>query len=75
MKLDFTKYKDGLVPAIVQDATTKNVLMLGFMNNEALNKTQELKKNIKIKKQEFLNEEDIFSSNHNQLISKFFSFS
>lgn len=44
MKPDFTKYKDGLVPAIVQDATTKNVLMLGFMNNEALNKTQELKK-------------------------------
>lgn len=44
MKPDFNKYKDGLVPAIVQDATTKNVLMLGFMNEEALNKTQELKK-------------------------------
>lgn len=44
MKPDFTKYKDGLVPAIIQDAATKNVLMLGFMNEEALNKTQELKK-------------------------------
>lgn len=44
MKPDFNKYKDGLVPVIVQDATTKNVLMLGFMNEEALNKTQELKK-------------------------------
>ncbi len=44
MKLDFSKYKDGLVPAIIQDATTKNVLMLGFMNEEALNKTNETKK-------------------------------
>lgn len=42
MKPDFNKYKDGLVPAIVQDATTKNVLMLGFMNEEALIKTKEL---------------------------------
>ncbi len=30
---------NGLVPAIVQDATTKNVLMLGFMNQEAYDKT------------------------------------
>lgn len=44
MKIDYSKYKDGLVPAIVQDAVTKNVLMLGFMNEEALNKTNELKK-------------------------------
>lgn len=44
MKLDFSKYKDGLVPAIIQDATTKTVLMLGFMNEDALNKTNELKK-------------------------------
>lgn len=34
----------GLVPAIIQDATTKTVLMLGFMNEEAYQKTLELKK-------------------------------
>jgi phosphoribosyl-ATP pyrophosphohydrolase/phosphoribosyl-AMP cyclohydrolase len=34
----------GLVPAIIQDATTKNVLMLGFMNEEAYRKTVETKK-------------------------------
>ena len=44
MKIDFSKYKDGLVPAIVQDAKTKTVLMLGFMNNDALEKTKELNK-------------------------------
>lgn len=44
MKIDFSKYKDGLVPAIVQDAKTKTVLMLGFLNNEALEKTKEIKK-------------------------------
>lgn len=38
MKIDFEKM-GGLVPAIVQDATTKNVLMLGFMNEEAYQKT------------------------------------
>ncbi|MDE6354591.1 MAG: bifunctional phosphoribosyl-AMP cyclohydrolase/phosphoribosyl-ATP diphosphatase HisIE [Prevotella sp.] len=38
MKIDFEK-GDGLVPAIIQDATTKNVLMLGYMNEEAYNKT------------------------------------
>ena len=38
MKIDFEKM-DGLVPAIIQDATTKNVLMLGFMNEEAYEKT------------------------------------
>jgi phosphoribosyl-ATP pyrophosphohydrolase/phosphoribosyl-AMP cyclohydrolase len=32
---------DGLVPAIIQDATTRNVLMLGFMNEEAYQKTVE----------------------------------
>ena len=37
MDIDFNKNKDGLVPAIIQDATTKNVLMLGFMNEDALN--------------------------------------
>ena len=40
LKIDFNKC-GGLVPAIVQDATTKNVLMLGYMNEEALQKTQE----------------------------------
>ncbi len=35
---------DGLIPAIIQDATTKNVLMLGYMNKEAFDKTQETKK-------------------------------
>jgi len=44
MKIDFNKNIDGLVPAIIQDALTKNVLMLGYMNEEALNKTQETKK-------------------------------
>lgn len=34
----------GLVPAIVQDANTKTVLMLGYMNEEALQKTIETKK-------------------------------
>ena len=38
MKIDFEKM-GGLVPAIIQDATTKNVLMLGFMNEEAYEKT------------------------------------
>ena len=41
MKLDFEKYADGLVPAIVQDAETQKVLMLGFMNAEAFAITQE----------------------------------
>ena len=40
MKIDFEKM-GGLVPAIIQDATTKNVLMLGFMNKEAYQKTIE----------------------------------
>lgn len=39
MKLEFEKYSDGLVPAIVQDAETGTVLMLGFMNDEAVEKT------------------------------------
>ncbi|CAN5334370.1 bifunctional phosphoribosyl-AMP cyclohydrolase/phosphoribosyl-ATP diphosphatase HisIE [soil metagenome] len=40
MKLDFEKYADGLIPAIVQDAQTQKILMLGFMNAEAFEKTQ-----------------------------------
>jgi phosphoribosyl-ATP pyrophosphohydrolase/phosphoribosyl-AMP cyclohydrolase len=39
MKLDFS---NGLVPAIVQDVNTHKVLMLGYMNQEALDKTMEL---------------------------------
>ena len=37
--IQFSKYADGLVPAIVQDAHTPVVLMLGFMNEEALAQT------------------------------------
>ena len=40
MTIDFKKM-DGLVPAIIQDARTQKVLMLGFMNEEAYNKTVE----------------------------------
>ena len=43
MTIDFDKM-NGLVPAIIQDAVTKNVLMLGFMNQEAYQKTIETKK-------------------------------
>lgn len=43
MYIDFNKM-DGLVPAIIQDAVTKNVLMLGYMNQEAYRKTIETKK-------------------------------
>lgn len=43
MDVDFKKM-GGLVPAIVQDANTKMVLMLGYMNEEALQKTIETKK-------------------------------
>lgn len=43
MKIDFEKC-GGLVPAIIQDTQTKNVLMLGYMNQEALDKTLETKK-------------------------------
>jgi phosphoribosyl-AMP cyclohydrolase / phosphoribosyl-ATP pyrophosphohydrolase len=42
MKVDFSKYVDRLVPAVVQDYTTNKVLMLGFMNEEALKKTEEI---------------------------------
>lgn len=40
MKPDFSKYPDGLMPTIIQDATSNKVLMLGFMNEEALAKSQ-----------------------------------
>ncbi len=42
IKVDFEKYADGLVPAIVQDAKTQKVLMLGFMNEAALAKTKSI---------------------------------
>jgi phosphoribosyl-ATP pyrophosphohydrolase/phosphoribosyl-AMP cyclohydrolase len=41
MKVDFSKSGTGLVPAIIQDATTHKVLMLGYMNEEALERTRE----------------------------------
>jgi phosphoribosyl-ATP pyrophosphohydrolase/phosphoribosyl-AMP cyclohydrolase len=44
MELDFDKLGNGLLPAIIQDSETSAVLMLGFMNEEALKKTKELGK-------------------------------
>jgi phosphoribosyl-ATP pyrophosphohydrolase/phosphoribosyl-AMP cyclohydrolase len=41
LKINFNKYSDSLAPAIIQDDVTGKVLMLGFMNEEALNKTIE----------------------------------
>lgn len=41
MNVDFAKFADGLAPAIVQDAQTGKVLMLGYMNAESLAKTGE----------------------------------
>jgi len=41
MEVDFKKYKDGLAPAVIQDYNTQKVLMLGFMNEAALKKTEE----------------------------------
>lgn len=43
MKIDFNKDIDGLVPAIIQDASTKMVLMLGYMNEAAYAKTIDTK--------------------------------
>jgi len=43
MKTDFKK-GNGLVPAIIQDSQSLNVLMLGYMNSEALKKTRKKKK-------------------------------
>jgi phosphoribosyl-ATP pyrophosphohydrolase/phosphoribosyl-AMP cyclohydrolase len=39
LEVNFSKYPDGLAPAIVQDSMTDKVLMLGFMNQEALDRT------------------------------------
>lgn len=40
MDINFSKSSDGLVPAVIQDACTHRVLMLGYMNKEALDRTQ-----------------------------------
>ncbi|MBC7605847.1 MAG: bifunctional phosphoribosyl-AMP cyclohydrolase/phosphoribosyl-ATP diphosphatase HisIE [Burkholderiales bacterium] len=39
MEINFDKNKDGLLPAIIQDSETKTVLMLGYMNEEAYDRT------------------------------------
>lgn len=39
MNPDFDKYSDGLMPVIIQDVNTRQVLMLGYMNQEAYSKT------------------------------------
>ncbi|MFT7350675.1 MAG: phosphoribosyl-ATP pyrophosphohydrolase/phosphoribosyl-AMP cyclohydrolase [Flavobacterium sp.] len=39
IKLNFTNSENQLIPAIIQDSVTKNVLMLGYMNQEAFDKT------------------------------------
>jgi phosphoribosyl-ATP pyrophosphohydrolase/phosphoribosyl-AMP cyclohydrolase len=44
MTPDFSKSPDKLIPAIVQDITTQRVLMLGYMNREAFEKTQKDKR-------------------------------
>jgi phosphoribosyl-ATP pyrophosphohydrolase/phosphoribosyl-AMP cyclohydrolase len=44
MEINFSKYADGLVPAIVQDDDTNKVLMLGFMNADAVNMSKKLGK-------------------------------
>ena len=43
LKPDFLKFNDGLIPAIIQDANTNIVLMLGYMSKEAMHKTIETK--------------------------------
>ncbi|HIH40639.1 MAG TPA: phosphoribosyl-AMP cyclohydrolase [Halobacteria archaeon] len=42
--IDFSKQPDGLIPAIVQDADTNEVLMMAYMNEEALKKTMTTRK-------------------------------
>ena len=44
MKPDFTKSPDGLIPVIIQDTITNVILMLGYMNQEAFDKTQQEKR-------------------------------
>ena len=42
--LDFSKHPDGLIPAVIQDAHSMDVLMVGFMNEAALEKTNAVKR-------------------------------
>jgi phosphoribosyl-ATP pyrophosphohydrolase/phosphoribosyl-AMP cyclohydrolase len=44
MTLNFKKSADGLIPVIIQDAVTNKVLMLGYMNEEAFEKTKQEKR-------------------------------
>lgn len=44
MTLNFKKSADGLIPAVIQDAATNKVLMLGYMNEEAFEKTRKEKR-------------------------------
>jgi phosphoribosyl-ATP pyrophosphohydrolase/phosphoribosyl-AMP cyclohydrolase len=44
MDVNFSKFSDGLVPTIIQDAVTNKVLMLGYVNVESLQKTMESKR-------------------------------
>ncbi len=44
MEIDFNKSSDGLVPAIIQDARTQKVLMLGYMNEAAYQQTLDTQK-------------------------------
>ncbi len=44
MNINYDKNNNGLIPAIIQDATTRKVLMLGYMNEEAYLKTTKTKK-------------------------------
>ena len=44
MKIDFNKNQDGLVPVIIQDSRTMKVLMLGYMNQDALEETKKIGK-------------------------------
>jgi phosphoribosyl-AMP cyclohydrolase / phosphoribosyl-ATP pyrophosphohydrolase len=44
MKIDFKKFENGLAPAVIQDSRTGKVLMLGYMNDEALTKTEKEKR-------------------------------
>lgn len=41
MEIDYSKYADGLVPAVVQDEKSNTVLMVGFVNEEALEVTRQ----------------------------------
>ncbi len=44
MNIDFSKLAHGLIPAIIQDSETQNVLMLGYMNAESYQKTLDTQK-------------------------------